>query len=56
MGDLAQIYSQRVAINATAIANGGGAFSSTSYYWSSSEGDGYDAAEVFFGNGSQADD
>ena len=52
--DLNWLYTNRAAINATATANGGTAFAAA-YYWSSSEGDAWDAWLQHFGNGSQAD-
>jgi len=55
IGDLNQLYVNRAAINATAVANGGTAFASAPYYWSSSEGDFFDAWQELFGNGSQSD-
>jgi hypothetical protein len=53
--ELNQLYNNRLAINATAVANGGTAFAAAPYYWSSSEGDFYDAWQQMFGNGSQSD-
>jgi hypothetical protein len=53
--ELNQLYNNRVAINAAAVANGGTAFASAPYYWSSSEGDFFDAWQEWFGNGSQSD-
>ena len=52
--ELNELYLNRTAINTTAVANGGTAFAAA-YYWSSSEGDAYDAWLQHFGNGSQAD-
>jgi hypothetical protein len=54
IGDLNQLYVNRAAINATAVANGGTAFASAPYYWSSSEGDFFDAWQELFGNGTRA--
>ncbi len=52
--ELNQLYTNRAAINTTALANSGTAFAAA-YYWSSSEGDAYDAWLQHFGNGSVAD-
>ena len=52
--ELNKLYLNSAAINATAVANGGTAFAAT-YYWSSSEGDAWDAWLQHFGNGSVAD-
>jgi hypothetical protein len=53
--ELNQLYINHAAINATAVANGGTAFAAAPYYWSSSEGDFFDAWQELFGNGSESD-